>query len=399
MMSTSARTNPYYIVCPPFVRTSAGIKSMHLMAHHLVDLGFEAHLHSPGINSSLQAPLLTRQTVLQHGQEGRTPIVIYSETLWGNPLRANCVVRYAGNFLGLLGGPTSFPSKELMLWHSRDLAGATAEDEKVLVLSVPTTDTTIFHPPSTPQERTLTCYYASKLQDFFGGKAADYFTLPQDSIEISRDSVKAQSAHEIAEIFRRSKVFYAFENTALSLEAMLCGCPVQLIPNPYFTKPLDVEPIGRRGMAWGFDPAEQKRARETLEEVPEAFEESRRHYIADLRHFAEASQRHSQLHPQNGPIRLVQPYACYTAADNKFGRLLTTIKALWAHYGIMSIPLFTSALLSAKSWKRAKKSFRMIEMAPGVLESKGQLQPAVDRLFFRNLQNTATSEPKDGSTF
>jgi hypothetical protein len=360
---------------------------MHLLGHHLVELGYEAYLHTPWINEKLRAPQLTDAVVRQHENEGRTPIVMYSETLWGNPLRADCIVRYAGNFLGLLGGPEAFPADQLMVWHSLDLAGDLRKDPDTLVLSVPTTDTSIFYPPSEPAERTLTSYYASKLQDFFGARAADYFNLPDDCIEISRSPVHAQTPAEVADIFRRSKVFYAFENTTLSLEAMLCGCPVQLVPNPYFTQPLDVEPVGRRGMAWGFDPDEQRRALETLSEVPGAFSEVRRRFFSDLDRFARRSQKHSIEHTQTRKLRLIQPYDFYTASDSKFDRIRVTFSSLWSLYGFRAIPLFTEALWSAKSWKRAKTTFRVIEMAPGILEFRGEAAAAADRLFQDKLRS------------
>lgn len=342
---------------------------MHLIAHHLVEQGQEAYLHTPSINPELKAPKLTQAIAGRHAREGLTPIVMYSESLFGNPLRAACVVRYVGNFLGLLGGPKSFPAEELLLWHSKDLAEGVERGKDPLVLSVPTSDTHIFYPPEPGSERPLSCFYASKLKLFHRANPNDFFATPADCIEITRDLPTSQTPAEIAEIFRRSSIFYAFENTTLSLEAMLCGCPVQLIPNPYFSKPLFIEPIGMDGMAFGFDPKEQLRATQSLPRVADSFENSKKIFSENLQKFIHVSQSHSQGFRQSAQIKFIQPCPAIGKGNGKLVRLFLTIFKTYKHHGLWAIPGFIRMLGQINSWTTLKRTLRQIEMDPEKLSN------------------------------
>ena len=46
------------------------------------------------------------------------------------------------------------------------------------------------------------------------------------------------------------------ENTALALEAVMCGCPVVFLPNPHLKEIIGQEEHGPDGFAWGDAPAE-----------------------------------------------------------------------------------------------------------------------------------------------
>ena len=231
-------SNPYYIVAPPYVRTSAGIRVLHLLCHSLNKKGQMAYLlmypampwRSHQIGPDLMTPVLTNDIVKSHFERGLAPIMVYPETIAGNPFKSPCVVRYVLNFPGLLGGDKEYAPSELCFSYGEVLAAHTRDPKNILF--IPAVDTRIFYQPREAQERKGTCFYADKYQVAHKGKL---FDITKDSLEITRDKPNSQSPKEIAEIFRRSELFYVYENTALAIEAVLCGCPVVFLPNAYLT--------------------------------------------------------------------------------------------------------------------------------------------------------------------
>jgi hypothetical protein len=359
IMSNSPNRHPYIIVAPPYVRTSAGIKGMHLLAEHLHRKGEEVYIHARGTLPQRQAPPLTKRDLFKLNRTNIMPIVVYAETLWGNPLGANCVVRYIGNFLGKLGGPSQFPDSDFMVWHTENLK----EGRPGIVLSIPVTDTNSFYPPTQKLDRDLTCFYAMKFKQAHGGKVEDHINLPEGCIEITRDQEGSQTPQEIGEIFRRSKVFYAFENTALSLEAMVCGCPVQLVPSPHFEAPILVEPFGLKGMAWGFGAGEWERAEQTLPEISASLAALDHQFLKQLDIFIEQTQAHAKRTPAAAKLTWTHPYPKKTLLSH-FLRVAMVFVGLFRQKGFKSLQAFTSQLLGAKSWKEIKQLLRRAELAP-----------------------------------
>ncbi|MCQ4159632.1 hypothetical protein NON00_06805 [Roseomonas sp. GC11] len=258
--------HPYYITAPRYIRTSAGIKALHMLCHALNRAGYEAYmaifpvwLGADRVSPDLLTPVLTPAIARRHRRAGLAPIVVYPETVGGNPWRARTIVRYVLNFPGLLGGDHSYPPDEMVYGYSAVLAEACNQPGKVLF--VPASDATVFTPAEQDTPRQGACFYAMKYQVVHQGPL-----LPETegAIEITRDRPDSQSPAEIAEILRRSEVFYAYENTALALEAALCLCPTVFLPNPWLTEVIAVKEMGWDGFAWGTAPEEVARARATV---------------------------------------------------------------------------------------------------------------------------------------
>jgi len=257
--------NPYYIVAPHYIRTSAGIKAMHLLCHALNGMGQRAymviwpfiHYLSP-THPDLLTPLLTEDAINVDLQRGLTPITVYPETIAGNPLNAPFVVRYVMNFPGLLGGEKQFEPGELCFGYSALLAEAVGAPENVLF--IPASDPELFKPEPRAARRG-TCFFAGKYKNFHGGELS---RITADSMEITRDQPDSQSPLEIAELFRRSELFYCYENSALAIEALLCECPVVFLPNPYLKDIIASKEFGLDGCAWGAEPREIERAKATV---------------------------------------------------------------------------------------------------------------------------------------
>ena len=299
--------HPYYIVAPSYARTSAGIRVLHLLCHSLNRRGYAAyillHPYLPWKRNptalDLLTPLLTSAIAQSHFERGLAPIMVYPEIVSGNPFGGSCVVRYVMNFPGLLGGDKEYAPDELCFGYSKILAEAAHAPDHVLFL--PATDTRIFRPAPEGQKREGSCYYAHKYKATHHG---ELFEITKNSVEITRDEPDAPTAQEIASLFQRSEVFYTYENTALAIEAVLCGCPAVFLPNPYLSEIIAIKELGPDGYAWGGEPAEIARAKATVEQGARNYLKSYTTYWHDLERFIDLTQRHAAGRAYRHPIRL-----------------------------------------------------------------------------------------------
>lgn len=267
-----SKRHPYYIVTPKYERISAGIKALHILCNALNRAGERAYIitrpySSPdrAINAELLTPLLTRG-IIQHDYEaGLTPIMIYPEVMSGNPYGAPCVVRYVLNYPGLLGGDATYSEDEFCVTYTKELASAVPNTH--MTLFIPASDPHLFK-PEPRMSRSGSCFYAGKYQEVHRG---ELFDVTRDSIEIHRQPLLSQTPEEISELFRRSEVFYTYENTALVIEALLCECPVVFLPNPYLTNAIAVHELGWDGIAWDTDEVEIDRAKVTVKQGRENY--------------------------------------------------------------------------------------------------------------------------------
>lgn len=261
------RRNPYYIVTARYTRTSAGIKALHFLCHALNRMGEQAYLivhpHFPpylAANPALNTPILTKRIMDYHHAQGLTPITVYPENIKGNPMQAPFVARYVLNYAGLLGGDVQFPETEYCFSYSAAIAATLPVSKQTLF--IPASDPNFFVPPAPGAKRQGGCFYAGKYKNYHGGKT---FAVTDGLVEIVRDRDGQQTPEQIRDLFQRSERFYCYENSALAIEAMLCGCPVVFLPNKYFTELIGKGEHGTEGYVWGDDDAAGfKRAQETV---------------------------------------------------------------------------------------------------------------------------------------
>lgn len=261
-----ANRTPFYIVAPRYVRTSAGIKALHLLCHHLNSLGVPAFMvilprafTRQSTNPDWNTPLLTQAIADHHHAQGLTPVTVYAETVPGNPLHAPVVMRYVLNYPGLLGGDTHYAANEILYGYSKKLAEAVGVPDQVLFM--PLSDAHLFTPPPEGSPRAGSCFSASKYQQVHGGKL---LPITEGAVEITRDQPDSPTQAQIADLFRRSEFFFTYENTALIIEALLCGCTVVCLPNPHFMESIGADELGWDGIAWGDSPEEIARAKRTV---------------------------------------------------------------------------------------------------------------------------------------
>jgi hypothetical protein len=298
-----APRNAYYIVAPPYIRWSAGIKALHFLCHALNRSGERAYMvirpfirSLPATHPDLLTPLLSKETIVADASRLLTPITVYPETVEGNPLNGPLVVRYVMNFPGLLGGQSRFPRDELCFGYSSVLASAVGVPQNKLF--IPASDIDVFHPePRVPRQGT--CFFAGKYKDFHRASLSE---VTKDSVEITRDQPDSQSPFQIADLFRRSELFYCYENSALAIEAVLCECPVVFLPNEHLTSIIAAEELGLDGYAWGADPQEVERAKATVSRGRLNYLRTYEDFWPQLRYFIEVTQQRARSTPYDKAI-------------------------------------------------------------------------------------------------
>jgi hypothetical protein len=172
--------------------------------------GFPAYTRKPG-NPDWNEPILSSY---RHYIE---PIVIYPEIVTGNPMRARYVVRWLLNAPGYLGGTRELADSELVFTWSRQYANI----EHILEVDI--------------IERELFCP-GTKLRDgdrYYVGKGlqrgAALCPLTEGLEEITPSYPPTRSG--LADMLQRTRNLYLYDDhTSLSLEGILCGCRVVLLP-------------------------------------------------------------------------------------------------------------------------------------------------------------------------
>ena len=84
--------------------------------------------------------------------------------------------------------------------------------------------------------------------------------------------------------------FYCYEDSALALEAILCGCPVIFLPNEYFTAPLAGNELQFLGFAWGASSDQMLHAKTTVVAAREQYLSNLVEIDGQLRGFLEQTQ-------------------------------------------------------------------------------------------------------------
>jgi hypothetical protein len=278
--------NPFYIVAPPYRRGSAGVTVLYLLCHYLNRAGESAYivryLPEPvpdgrlpdGVFLQVQtefpggmlAPPITQEVLTFYDQLRLTPIVIYPE-IFDNPVKARFFGRYILNYPGKLAD-TYVEDSNFDIAYSQILADHCATETRVPdVLFMPTCDLA-FWTGDPDAARGGACHYAARLRAAGGLNVA---TLPANSTEILPSDQMTRL--EIREIFRRSEAFYCFEDTALAIEAQLCGCPTVFVRNEIFAAEImTVAELGTDGYCFAGDEAGFARAKATVGSLRRALE-------------------------------------------------------------------------------------------------------------------------------
>lgn len=231
--SLFASSHPYYVVAPDYTPSSAGVRVMHTLAHALNLLGAEAYLTGcRAVCTALRTPLLTQDVVNYHRAIGRRAIAVYPEVVAGNPLQAKTVVRYILNRPGHLGGDSHYPDTDLLYvydpWFLPTGLSATT-------LTIPVSDPALMTPPpAAAPPRQEFGVYARKYRAFH--HAID--PAHADGLDLSQPE---RPPGVIADLLRQLTVIYCYEPSHITIDAILCGCPVVYVLSAYMpTRPARV---------------------------------------------------------------------------------------------------------------------------------------------------------------
>ena len=273
----------YIIYAPPYDENGGGAIALHRLCHLINDCGGEAYLHpfipsyelhhynaaeiglyakaiydagnlaNYRINDKFKTPVLRPQ---DSSAPGKDCIVVYPEIAFGNPLRAQNVVRWLlhnpGHHTGKIyygPGEIYYRYADFCIQDFRYPGSETAD----LILRVQYIPIDLYReqPDESGRERTGTAYCLRK-----GRGRAPIHDLT-DSILID-----GKPHAEIASIFKSAKQFISYDPyTHYSYFAALAGCDSVVAPMDDTTKEQWKPNVADRyGLAYGFDDLEFARA-------------------------------------------------------------------------------------------------------------------------------------------
>ena len=233
----------FLVYSPPYWNGSAGIFALHRLANHLGQLGFDVtmcfynlarvNLSQEELNqksSHFYNPddyynLLARTKPTPEPESLKDFIVVYPETLPGNPLNAPHVVRYVMNFPAKNMHPMVAGENDFILAYWAEYypgfhhALAILPENPHLKLSGSVTPLL---------ERSMHCCYVGK-----GVKLPNYFDL-EGTTAITREW--PASKPELYALLRKTRLFFTWDPlSSLNFEAVFWGAlPVFLRFQPYF---------------------------------------------------------------------------------------------------------------------------------------------------------------------
>lgn len=232
----------FLVFAPDYASYSAGNVCLYKLAEDIASHGKSvAIVGSHKAPPNFQLPMISTRSAKHLARRGAW--VVYPEIIYGNPINAVNIIRWVLNKPGLLGGDTTYHGSEHVFVYS-DVYSPYVSNPIVGKLTKPTLDRTIFYPPPHDHPRSIKCFYVGK-STFKAG----YFDT-EDTVEITRH---APSKKELGKLFRSTKVLYCFDNsTALIYEALICGCPVVVIPDgSHRLADYEKLELGLEGISWG----------------------------------------------------------------------------------------------------------------------------------------------------
>ncbi len=265
------KRNPFYIYTPHFKLSSAGIRALHFLCNYLNSIGESAYVvlyegkfrKAPRVSGFLKTPILTEEEARSHRENGLNPIVIYPETIPGNPLNAAFVVRFLLNYAGSLGGSPSFPKEEFIVAYSKNIALHYSKSNNAPVppvLFLPTIDPREIA-ASTSKRSGVDVVYAAKYRSLIGEPPK---ISGSPTVEIFRDGPRMQSREQVLRLISEANIVYSFENSSITTEAVLAGKPAVFVPNPFLGEIIAEHELGWGGIARNLSPEEITRARDTV---------------------------------------------------------------------------------------------------------------------------------------
>lgn len=209
------------IAAKPFTESSAGIKAKYVLQSLISEFGLKASIIPIGKTKYFDQKLLFKTQSANSCE--RVSVAIYDESIYGNPLGADIVIRWFLNRPGAIYDAAKFNSpNELQYVFAQEI------NSDLKILNVNTVDFDFFK-NSESRLRTNALFYSGKNRAI-----GTRFTLPKNTIEIHRSGKQKQSRTELRDLLQSSRVLYLAEDSAIALESAIAGCPVVFLQN-YFS--------------------------------------------------------------------------------------------------------------------------------------------------------------------
>lgn len=234
----------YLIMASDYVNNSAGVWCLYKLCNDLNEKKMMSFICGSRVTCDyLDAPILPMSEAKKLVRNVDNLVVVYPETVHGNPLNAKRVVRWVLNRPGLIDGQEIYNDKELIFLYA-EAYRSYVKNEIAAKLYMPTIDESIFFNDNNDSCRKLKCFYVGKSR-FKPG----YFD-PRYAVEITRNF---PSRKDLGNLFRASTVLYCFDNSTIMVyEAIACGCSVMIIPDGTQTlEDFQCQELGMDGIMWG----------------------------------------------------------------------------------------------------------------------------------------------------
>ena len=195
----------YLIWSYDYAHATAGPKALHRLCHELNEAGQEAYVAwrvtNPEWNTPYHAAPLDGDWC-----------AVYPEIVSGNPWGAPHVARWVLNTPGKLGGDMVYDASEMVFsWSPRFLDG-------VPLLYLPSIETDIYADHGEPREGAL--FWVGK-----GNATGDAMGAQPVTLAMREDR------YALADALNRATVLLSFDEvSAMNDIALLCGCPVLVVP-------------------------------------------------------------------------------------------------------------------------------------------------------------------------
>ena len=319
----------FYIYTPAIRLNSAGIRVLHYLCDALNQNGQDAWLvlHNPKenlnpVDPELNTPILSQNQVNQHLAEGRTPTVIYSETVPGNPLKAKRVIRYLLHFPGALGGTKKFPESEWLVAYSKKIMDSVGNCKQSLFLPAIKISEL---PPIQKKDPNLHLMYAGKYRAFVG-EPKNPTNL--DLVEIHRDGPQRQSRSEVLNLLSKASSIYVWENSSIASEAVLLGTVCIFVPSPFLGDLIADYELGTDGISISLEQSEIIKARGSLPNARLKYLEAQKEFKNQLNMIIEQHENWSMNLPVQSSMKI--PVISYTINRHRIRLFFSMLK----HIGI-----------------------------------------------------------------
>lgn len=201
----------YIIYAPIYNHRSNGIKVLYKLSEELNKRGYDAYMYAAHDPKDERYKYIEADKITE--KEKENDIIIYPETVSGNPLEFQNVVRWILYYPGIIGGDKKYSDYETLFTFSKKYYDTN-------VLYVPTIDLDIFRDNGT--KKTIDSVFVHK-----GGKWKD---IPELEHLPTITSAWPENKEDLIGLLQKTNILYSYDDcTSLLDEAVLCGCKVKII--------------------------------------------------------------------------------------------------------------------------------------------------------------------------